>query len=99
MTCDVAFVFGVVLHPLVQIDTNSSVKREGAGNASLSQLLLTSPFSSNDNARFTANDALGQPSANNVDIDPAPASAAQVRMVHTVACCSLGTSFSGPSGA
>lgn len=60
-----------------RIDTNSSVKREGAGNASLSQLLLTSPFSSNDNARFTANDALGQPSANNVDIDPASASAAQ----------------------
>lgn len=57
-----------------QIDTNSSVKRESAtGNASLSQLLLTSPFGSNDNARFTASDALSQSSANNVDMDaPAP---------------------------
>lgn len=48
-----------------RIDTNSSVKRESsAGNASLSQLLLTSPFSSSDGARFTPNDALGQPNAN-----------------------------------
>eukprot|EP00903_Cladosiphon_okamuranus_P017132 g15781.t3 len=48
-----------------RIDTNSGVKREtSAGNASLSQLLLTSPFSANDGARFTPNDALGQPNAN-----------------------------------
>lgn len=68
---------------LKQIDTNSGVKRESsAGNASLSQLLLTSPFGSNDGARFTANDVLGQPSTHAVD--DVGSSAAPAGEVHTV---------------
>lgn len=65
---------------LVQIDTNSSVKRENAaGNASLSQLLLNSPFGSSDSARFTANDVLGQPNTHTADMGSSAASAGQVR--------------------
>lgn len=61
-----------------QIDTNSSVKREGtAGNASLSQLLLTSPFSSSDGTRFTSNDAVGQPSTHS-DMEASAAPTGQV---------------------
>ena len=66
---------------LEQIDTNSSVKRESSGgNASLSQLLLTSPFGSNDGARFTPNDALGQPNTHTVDdVGSSAAPAGEVR--------------------
>eukprot|EP00752_Nemacystus_decipiens_P017504 g15692.t1 len=61
-----------------RIDTNSGVKREtSAGNASLSQLLLTSPFSSSDGARFTPNDALGQPNANPTVMGPSAAPAGE----------------------
>ncbi|CAM9673635.1 unnamed protein product [Hapterophycus canaliculatus] len=61
-----------------RIDTNSNVKREsGGGPASLSQLLLTSPFSSHDNARFTPSDTLGQPNAHAVDMDSSAAAAGE----------------------
>lgn len=64
-----------------QIDTKSSVKRENNnGNASLSQLLLTSPFSSTDSARGTASDVLGQPSAQDVDMNSSGIPAEEVRL-------------------
>lgn len=64
---------------IVQIDTNSGVKREtSAGNASLSQLLLTSPFSSSDGARFTPNDVLGQPTTNPAVMSSSAAPAGEV---------------------
>lgn len=70
---------------LVQIDTNSGVKREtSAGNASLSQLLLTSPFSSSDGPRFTPNDALGQPSTNPAVMGSSAAPAGEVSVYSTM---------------
>lgn len=66
----------------MQIDTSSGVKREGGGGpASLSQLLLTSPFSAHDNARFTPSDTLGQPNAHAVDMDASTAATGEVKTV------------------
>lgn len=61
-----------------QIDTNALVKRENnGGNASLSQLLLTSPFSSTESTRFAPNDNLG-PSSGHMDMDPSGTPTGQV---------------------
>ncbi|CAM9120107.1 unnamed protein product [Ectocarpus sp. 8 AP-2014] len=62
-----------------RIDTNSTVKREsGGGPASLSQLLLTSPFGSNDGARFAAtNDAIGQPNTHTAEMETSTAPAGE----------------------
>lgn len=59
---------------MAQIDTNSGVKRENPGNASLSQLLLTSPFGS-DSCRFAHNEA-----TNNMEMEGSSAPAGQVQV-------------------